>query len=190
MKTKHQEMVSVLTKNPNLILLSLDHAKCNLLHASNGLADEYFEFRLAQDKNDKENQLEELGDLLFYTEALIIGHEKHLSKHKMVALGCNEMMQLCFQVVKRHVFYEQELDTKNLVYVYHNLKGWIGHFATTIGKTIKDVEAHNISKLAKRYEGFKYSDQAAKNRVDKANEEIVNDPIEAENKYAFEANNL
>jgi len=168
MKTEHQKMVGVLTKAPSLILFSLDKSKCNLLHASNGLADEYFEFRLAQDKNDKENQLEELGDMLFYTECLIIGHEEHLNDYKLVALGVNEMMQLLFQVVKRHVFYEQELNIKNLVMIYHGLKGWIGHFATTLGKTMKDVEDHNMNKLAKRYEGFKYTDQAAKDRVDKA----------------------
>ena len=168
MKSQHQQMVSVLTKAPDLILASLSPSKCNLLHASNGLADEYFEYKLAVEKIDKVNQLEELGDMLFYTEALIIGHEDCLVNQKPVPLSINETMQLLFQTVKRHVFYEQELHTKNLVIVYMNLKSWINHFASHIAKTMRDVELNNMEKLAVRYENFKYSDEAAKARVDKA----------------------
>jgi hypothetical protein len=186
MQTQHQKMVLALTKAPGLILASLTESKCNLLHASNGLADEFFEYKLAVNKIDKENQLEELGDMLFYTEALIIGYEEHIPVlAKYTPMGVHETMQLLFQTVKRHVFYEQELNTKDLVDVYLNIKGWIDFFAGQIAKTRQDVQEHNMNKLAKRYEGFKYSDQAAKDRVDKS-DEFAN--LMVEKGVEFEAN--
>lgn len=168
MITKHQQMVRTLTKPPEAILASLTPAKCNLLHATNGLADEYFELQIAISVNDKENILEELGDMLFYTEAFIIDVEVEPFP-PFKPLTIEDTMQKLYQITKRHIFYEQDLDKDSLYNIYLNIKSWIQWYASQIGKTIRDVEIHNMSKLGERYKNFEYSDKAAKERKDKQN---------------------
>ncbi len=164
---KHQFMVSKLAKNPDAILTSLSPSKCHLMHMMIGLTDECFELEIAQFNADLENIIEELGDLQFYTEGLIFGYIDHVANYKFVPLSKHETYQLLARTVKRHVFYEQELNIKDLVCVYQNLLSWIAFDARAIGLTVVDVQNHNMEKLAKRYPNFDYTDGRAKERIDK-----------------------
>lgn len=164
---QHQFMVNKLAKNPAEILCSLTPAKCHLLHMLTGIEDEYFELNIAKHNTDKENILEELGDLLFYTEGLLMGFEDELPNFKFCPLSRDETYQLLGRFVKRHVFYEQDLVVKDLICVYQNIKEWIRFDAAAISLTIVDVQNHNMAKLGKRYPNFDYTDTRAKERVDK-----------------------
>lgn len=74
---EHQEMVSRLVKPGAVILESLNSSKVNLLHAAVGVCTEAGELLDAIKKNcvyekelDRENVIEELGDLEFYMEQM------------------------------------------------------------------------------------------------------------------------
>lgn len=164
---KHQNMVRKLAKDPLIILPTIGAIKVNLLHMIVGITDEKFEYNIAVSNTDKVNQLEELGDMLFYTEGLIIGFEHEVAEYRLTPLSKDETFQLLARTVKRHVFYEQDLNVKDLINVYKNLKSWISYDASQIALTITDVQNHNMAKLAKRYPNFDYSDARAKERMDK-----------------------
>jgi NTP pyrophosphatase (non-canonical NTP hydrolase) len=113
----HQEMVRCLMKPGETILLTVSPQKADLWHATTGVSTEAGELLDAVKKHtvynkpiDRENIIEELGDLEFYVEAV----------------------------------------RKNL-----NI---------TREETLK----HNMNKLAVRYQNYKYTDQAAIDRADKA----------------------
>jgi hypothetical protein len=158
------------------ILDSLTFHKAHLQHAVIGYMDELFEYNIAVTNRDNENILEELGDRLFYTEAL--GHYdllEEFAEFKFVAFSRDETHQLLCQTVKRHIFYEQELNIKTLSSVYKNLIKWIEYDASHIGKNLKDVQEHNMNKLwlgeNARYKDLKYTDDRAKERADKVDGE-------------------
>lgn len=75
--TQHANMVLKLTKPGNEILSSLDAVKVNILHMTIGISGEAGELLDAVKKHviynkplDRENMLEELGDLEYYMEGL------------------------------------------------------------------------------------------------------------------------
>jgi hypothetical protein len=144
---------------------------------------------------DRENMLEELGDLLFYEGAFreftgtdscscyppsscLWVHERspaelaklpHYPKKK---IACDLIGALTVatgrltDVAKKHVMYAQELNSSKLVQAISDFNWAISQLAVLLGFTEMDVRQHNIDKLNKRYpEG--YNDQAAKDRVDK-----------------------
>lgn len=74
---KHQAMVDMLVKNPVEIKANMSVRMCDLLHATLGIASESGEIVDAVKKHviynqplDKENLIEELGDLEFYMHQL------------------------------------------------------------------------------------------------------------------------
>lgn len=74
---KHTAMVKALKKNPTNILHSLDSSKCDLLHMGIGIVGEAGELIDAIKKHvmynkplDRENVVEELGDIEFYLQGL------------------------------------------------------------------------------------------------------------------------
>lgn len=77
MQDLHSKMVSVLVKNPADIISELSDEKADLIHASMGVSGEAGELLDAIKKYaiydkplDRENVIEELGDLEFYMEQL------------------------------------------------------------------------------------------------------------------------
>jgi NTP pyrophosphatase (non-canonical NTP hydrolase) len=112
----HADMVKVLAKSGDTIAAELTGEDAHLLHMAVGISGEAGELLDAVKKAavyrkpiDRENVIEELGDLEFYMEGLRQG----------------------------------------------------------LGITREETLQANIAKLGERYNGFKYSDQAAQNRADK-----------------------
>lgn len=185
-KLAHQNMVRKLAKNPTEILASLDPKKSHLLHMFVGIMDEVYELSIAQTNNHKKNIVEELGDMLFYTEGLIQDFDINIAGHKFFPLSRDETYQILARTVKRHVFYEQELDMKNLVNCYLNLIAWIKFDATALGLTIVDVQNNNMEKLAERYPNYDYTDKKANERVDKTYKVVCTNTIDSEFKELVE----
>lgn len=74
---KHEEMVTALVKNGDLLLSQMTGADANLMHMAIGVSGEAGELLDAIKKNviyrkplDVENVLEELGDIEFFLEGL------------------------------------------------------------------------------------------------------------------------
>jgi len=114
---EHIEMVRALVKSGDAILSEITPEQTHNLHMAVGISGESGElldaikkYAIYQKLMDRENVIEELGDLEFYMEGL--------------RQGC--------------------------------------------GITREETLAHNMIKLSQRYEGFKYSNEAAQQRADKA----------------------
>ena len=117
MTITHSEMVAALVKPGDAIIQSLTPETMDLLHAAVGISGEAGELLDAVKKAaiynkpiDRENVIEELGDLEFYMEQL----------------------------------------------------------RQRIGVSRGETLAANIAKLSVRYQGLRYTDQAAQDRADKA----------------------
>lgn len=90
MKDKFENHVNILKKDGKAILDSLTPEKCDLLHMSIGISGEALELQDAVKKHviyeqdlDIENVIEEIGDILFYTQGVI----------NILGLDLNEIIQ-------------------------------------------------------------------------------------------------
>ncbi len=70
--------------------------------------------------------------------------------------------------VKKHTVYSKPLDRENIIEELGDLRFYIQAMQNVLGITESEVLQANANKLAKRYRGLKYTDQAAINRADKA----------------------
>lgn len=70
--------------------------------------------------------------------------------------------------IKKQVIYRKPLDRENVVEELGDLEFYMEGLRQELNITREEVIAGNISKLGKRYEGFKYSNGAAQSRADKA----------------------
>ncbi len=69
--------------------------------------------------------------------------------------------------IKKHCIYRQPLDRENVIEEMGDSEFYLEALRKLLGITRKETIAANMAKLAKRYEGFKYSDEAAQLRKDK-----------------------
>lgn len=79
---------------------------------------------------------------------------------------CGEGGEL-LDTVKKHVIYRKALDLENLVEELGDMEFFLEGLRKKLGITRRETLEHNLNKLAKRYEGYQYSDKAAINRADK-----------------------
>jgi NTP pyrophosphatase (non-canonical NTP hydrolase) len=191
----HTELVQTLTKKGEDIKNEISADQLNLLHCAIGISGEVAEL-VSSDGSD-ENLIEELGDIEFYLEALIQGakidrillksyaesvdkfvhgsnlipdsapqHEQLFLFEKLLVMEAG----LILDIVKKNAIYQKPLDQRFLL-------SYIGGFISTLSAVYKklniskeNVKQANIEKLSKRYAGLKYSNQAAQERADKAQE--------------------
>lgn len=84
-----------------------------------------------------------------------------------MAVGvCGEAGEL-IDAVKRWAIYQQSVDLENIIEELGDLEFYMEGIRQGLNITREECLAHNVQKLTKRY-GEKYSDQAAKERRDKA----------------------
>jgi len=182
----HPELVRALAKPGADILATLTPAKVNLWHAITGISGEAAELleAVCAGLTNREGVKEESGDLYFYIEQLCQELQYSLNweqiEKRALAIrathpGTTEGLAVqivvragvVLDLVKKHVIYNKELDLVQLEAALINLAAHIG----AVGRLYfmhRDLTLnHNISKLSKRYEGLKYSDQAAQARKDK-----------------------
>jgi len=69
--------------------------------------------------------------------------------------------------VKKHAIYNKPLDRENIVEELGDLEFYMEQLRQNVGVTREETLVANMAKLAVRYNGMKYSDQAAQNRADK-----------------------
>ncbi len=84
------------------------------------------------------------------------------------AMGAfGEVGELC-DAIKRHVIYGKPADRVNIVEELGDLEFYLEDIRTKYSITRQETLQDNADKLAIRYKGLSYSDQAAINRADKA----------------------
>jgi len=69
--------------------------------------------------------------------------------------------------VKKHAIYNKPLDRENVIEELGDLEFYMEQLRQNIGVTREETLVHNMGKLAVRYNGLRYSDQAAQARADK-----------------------
>lgn len=84
------------------------------------------------------------------------------------ALGIATEAGEILNAVKAHVIYGKDLDLENLVEEAGDSEFYWEALRKNQGFSRIRALEHNLAKLAKRYEKYKYSDQAAVARADKA----------------------
>jgi NTP pyrophosphatase (non-canonical NTP hydrolase) len=70
--------------------------------------------------------------------------------------------------VKKHVIYNKPIDIQNVIEELGDLEFYMEQIRQGLDITRDETLEANIAKLAKRYEGFQYTDQRAQDRADKA----------------------
>lgn len=70
--------------------------------------------------------------------------------------------------VKKHVVYNKILNRENIIEELGDLEFYMEQVRQNLDITREETLVANIAKLSVRYEGLKYTDQAAHDRADKA----------------------
>lgn len=91
---------------------------------------------------------------------------KQMKMH--AAIGISGESGELIDAVKKHWVYGKELDVENVKEELGDLMFYIQAMANLMGFNLQNILQINADKLAKRYVGLKYSDQAAIARADKA----------------------
>ena len=84
-----------------------------------------------------------------------------------VALGVAGETGELVDAIKKHTVYGKQFDRENIIEELGDLRFYIQAMQNILGITESEVLQANANKLAKRYRGLKYTDQAAIDRADK-----------------------
>lgn len=69
--------------------------------------------------------------------------------------------------IKKKAIYRKTLDCENVIEELGDLEFYMQGLRSSLGITREETLEHNMKKLSKRYENFKYSDKSAHDRKDK-----------------------
>lgn len=83
---------------------------------------------------------------------------------------CSESGEVA-DAIKKHVIYNQPLDTLNLKEELSDILWYVSLAATYLGANMEDIMQHNIDKLKLRYPE-KFTEELAAKRLDKSNSEV------------------
>lgn len=183
MEIDFSEMVQGLFKSGEKMKAELSARDLEAMHVIIGLSGEAAELLIPHIGDifakERENILEELGDIEFYLEKLrslynlnkdqdgfsIPVSYKHGAKD-----ACDRIIVIVgniTDIVKKEVIYRKKINTQNLIEQLISLEMLLNVVRLTHSFTKEEVIQGNIDKLGKRYKGLKYSDQAAQDRADK-----------------------
>lgn len=172
----HSELVAALKKPGAEILNQTTPQKADAQHMAIGIAGEVIELFDAILKGDKENVIEELGDIEFFLEGLrqnlgigrlepktLSAPEVSVAAARTVVAGGNVL-----DLVKRWTIYNKPIDVDLLVITILDLESSMDAVRGWFGLSRDETIEHNTAKLSKRYATLSYSDKQAQDRADKA----------------------
>ena len=175
------DMVRMLAKPGSDICRDLTPEMAHLWHMASALMGESGELYRAVDRFDRDNMVEEMGDIEFYLEGLrnrlgidrseTVGFEPYPYPNlysdltftaRMFCTSCD-----VFDIIKKAAIYNKPLIVGKIIEVLLALECHFHALRREHDITWEETIAHNEAKLAKRYAAGKYSDQAAQIRADK-----------------------
>lgn len=172
--TFYAPFVAALVKPGLDILNSLTPEKANAWHMASCVSGEAGELFDACLIHDRENAIEELGDIEFYLQGLRT--ELDISFAEVVP-GCftgeQDHMGLpgragdVFDAVKKWVIYNKPLARADIIAAMRTLEEVLIGIREAFGVSRNDILQGNVSKLGVRYASLGYSDAAAQARADK-----------------------
>lgn len=83
-------------------------------------------------------------------------------------LGLSGEVGELVDAIKKNAIYQKPLDYINVVEELGDLEFYLEQLRQALGIKREETLRQNINKLSERYRQFKYSDQAAQERADKA----------------------
>ncbi|MEQ6333303.1 hypothetical protein [Sphingobium sp. MK2] len=181
-QTTYPPFVAALVKPGDAILATLTPDKADAWHMAScipGEAGELFtplrDHDIGGRKLDRENLIEELGDIEFYVEGLrritdILYEETIPDDLVVLASDYTYLPQTAadvFDVVKKWVIYNKPLDRAALVHKLYLLETVLAAIREACGISRAEVLQANVTKLGVRYANLAYSDAAAQQRADK-----------------------
>lgn len=177
---EHNEMVKALAKSGQDIINDLTPESVHNLHMAVGICGEVGELSEAL-RDGEDNILEELGDIEFYFEGLKQGIQFEIDDNHTNILftgwGLQSLMETLsieagniLDTVKKQAIYTKDLDIEKLVVLMMDFRAILTalYNHSEINSSPYMAKCANVEKLGKRYEGFKYTNEAAQNRADKA----------------------
>lgn len=114
-----------------------------------------------------------VGNILFVQSSQVrslFKQSKSGDKAEMLihaAMGISGEAGELLDAVKKHVFYERELDMENMVEELGDILFYVQAASQVIGIPIEGIIAANVAKLNKRYPSGTYSNEQANARADK-----------------------
>lgn len=84
-----------------------------------------------------------------------------------MAVGISGEAGEIIDAVKKATVYNQKIDRDNIIEELGDLEFYMHGLRDALKISRQETLMHNMKKLSKRYEGFKYSDEQAKKRNDK-----------------------
>jgi len=175
---EHKQMVKDLAKPGGVILSTMDERDAHLQHMIIGLAGEVRELHEALTNNDRENAVEELGDVEFYYEGYCQAFPNYIpaiSKDPDLRLGWRDLYLSTddlLDLTKRITIYKKDIPENNVHLVLNKIRNHLVACYAATSITYEEALEHNLNKLLKgdkaRYEAGKYTDEQANNRADKS----------------------
>lgn len=165
------ELVRKLAKPGQDIIATLTPDRAHKLHMAVGLMGEVVELVSAVANKDRENCIEELGDIHFYFTGLEdsftdgeLPEDTDEPQEGSLLFFAGEILDL----VKKHTIYNKPFHAidEKFIAAMVNFRNAFEGMMEEIGTDYDAIIAANIAKLNKRYESG-YSDQAAQARADK-----------------------
>jgi len=175
-EVSYTEMVSVLKKQGADILASLTPEKCDLWHMTSCLSPEVAELIDGLSSLDRENAIEEAGDIEFYIEgakqtAPLLTTTDTVEISIDNGTGAYERLNVAlgnvFDQAKKYIIYEKEFDEKEYSKSIFDAECALEDIYLLWGVTRKEVQNANKRKLSKRYHQLTFSNEQAQDRADK-----------------------
>ena len=118
----------------------------------------------------------EMVKVLAKDGALILSEMTADQMHNLhMAVGVSGESGELLDAVKKYAIYQKPIDRENVVEELGDLEFYMEGLRQGVGITREETLEANIVKLGKRYKGFKYSNDAAQARADKADEPIADE---------------
>jgi len=180
----YNRMVQDLIKPGQAILANLTPEACHLLHMSWALSGELVEFRTAMLEGDVSNMREELGDIEFYFNGIVIHMppnclgtcegviemDPEQAFHNLLELSGGDNLT---KVMKDHTMYAKPLDMARLLNVVFSINQALVNLYAALEFNRNEIKLENMDKLLGtanqkgRYGLGIYSDKQASERADK-----------------------
>jgi hypothetical protein len=152
------------------LLFKADTEPMMALHIAVGLAGEVGEFFEAP--LGSENEEEELGDLEFYLQAYC-NHYNIVPVYKVTGEATELSIvvgDIC-DLIKREYIYKKLRDLAKAYQLYATMRVTLDAHYEALGISRQEILQLNANKLAQRYAGLRYTDEAAIARADKKGKE-------------------
>lgn len=172
-EVSYSGMVRVLKKPGQAILDSLTPEKCDLWHMTSCLAPEVGELVAGLATLDRENAIEEAGDIEFYLEGAKQAGQVPMAYTERPAVIGSPYDQLLvalgdvFDEAKKYVIYEKDFNRYVFAVAISDAQVALETIYKLWGVTSDDIQTANKNKLSKRYHKLAYSDDQAQSRADK-----------------------